>query len=118
MKGSSADRTGGESFYTADPPPDAAGREIPPPLDVSDWFPPRHIGPSAEERVEMLAAVGAASLDGLMDEAIPAPIRLATPLDLPPAESESVYLQRLSAIAARNQVFRSYVGLGYYDTIT
>ncbi len=118
MKGSSADLTGSESLDTADRRPDAAGREIPPQLDVSDWFPPRHIGPSAEEREEMLAAVGAASLDRLMDEAIPAAIRLKTPLDLPPAESESVYLQRLSTIAARNQVFRSYIGLGYYDTIT
>src|SRR6476620_7249237 len=108
MKGSSADLTGSESLYTADRRPDAAGREIPPQLDVSDWFPPRHIGPSAEERVEMLAAVGAASLDRLMDEAIPAAIRLYSLIDLAPAESESVYLQRLSTIAARNQVLRSY----------
>jgi len=66
----------------------------------------------------MLRAVGASSLDALMDEAIPAGIRLPAPLDLPPAESESVYLARLATIADRNRVFRSYIGLGYHDTIT
>src|SRR5204863_9092959 len=53
-----------------------------------------------------------------MDEAIPASIRLARPLDLPPAESEHEYLRRLTAVARRNKTFRSYIGLGYHDTIT
>jgi glycine dehydrogenase len=66
----------------------------------------------------MLAAVGATSLDELMDEAIPPSIRLNRPLNLPPAESEHEYLRRLSAIARRNKTFRSYIGLGYHDTIT
>ena len=118
MKGSSADLTGRESVRTGDRRPDADSRQIPAELDVSDWFPPRHIGPSPQEREEMLGAVGASSLDVLMDEAIPSAIRLETPLKLPPAESESVYLRRLSGIAARNKVFRSHIGLGYYDTIT
>src|SRR5689334_926848 len=109
MKGSSADLTGDESLPAPDQRPDAQSRQIPAPLDVSDWFPKRHIGPSPPERVQMLNAVGAASLDALMDEAIPPAIRLEAPLDLPPAESESVYLQRLSGIAARNKVFRSNI---------
>src|SRR5436190_12144429 len=103
MKGSSAD-------LTASAPPSGTSRaaderlaRIPAPLDVSDWFPPRHIGPSPQDRDEMLRAVGAASLDALMDEAIPAGIRLEHPLSLPPAESQSVYLQRLATIASRNQ---------------
>ena len=87
-------------------------------LDASDWFLPRHIGPSPADRDDMLRAVGAASLDALMDEAIPASIRRRRPLDLPPAESEYQYLQRLTGIARENKVLRSYIGLGYYDTVT
>ena len=83
-----------------------------------DTFAPRHIGPRGADRELMLKAVGAASLDQLIDEAIPASIRLAKPLSLPPAESESTYLARLETIARRNQVARSFIGLGYYDTLT
>jgi glycine dehydrogenase len=88
------------------------------PLDATDWFAPRHIGPSPADRDEMLQAIGAPSLDALIDEAIPSSIRLKKPLSLPPAESEHEYLQRLATLAARNKVFRSYIGLGYHDTIT
>src|SRR5262245_11033538 len=87
-------------------------------LDATDWFARRHIGPSPDDRDRMLAAVGAGSLDALMDEAIPASIRLKRPLNLPPPESEHAYLRRLSSIARRNKTFRSYIGLGYHDTIT
>src|SRR6266545_3096719 len=87
-------------------------------LDASDWFAGRHIGPSVEERDDMLAAIGAASLHALVDEAIPRSIRLPHPLNLPPAESEHQYLRRLTHIARRNNTFRSYIGLGYHDTIT
>ena len=87
-------------------------------LDATDYFQPRHIGPSAADTAAMLEAVGAASLDALMDEAIPASIRLREPLNLPPAESEHQYLQRLTGIARKNKTFRSYIGLGYHDTIT
>ncbi len=72
-------------------------------LDASDWFARRHIGPSPDERAEMLEAVGAPSLDALMDEAIPASIRLKKPLSLPPAESEHQYLHRLGHLAHRNK---------------
>ena len=89
-----------------------------PTIDASDWFSPRHIGPSAEARDEMLRAVGATSLDALMDEAIPTSIRLERPLNLPPAESESRYLAGLTEIARKNKIFKSYIGLGYHDTIT
>ena len=87
-------------------------------LDATDWFARRHIGPSPDDRDRMLAASGAASLDALMDEAIPASIRLTRPPNLPPAESEHAFLRRLSNIARRNKTFRSYIGLGYHDTIT
>jgi glycine dehydrogenase len=86
--------------------------------DATDWFPPRHIGPSPDERERMLQTIGAASLDALIDEAIPASIRLQTPLNLPAPESEHQYLRRLAHLAHRNTPFRSYIGLGYHDTIT
>jgi glycine dehydrogenase len=87
-------------------------------LDATDWFAPRHIGPSPDERDRMLQTIGASSLDALIDEAIPASIRLKTPLNLPPPESEHQYLRRLVHLAHRNTPFRSYIGLGFHDTIT
>ncbi len=66
----------------------------------------------------MLEAVGAASLEVLIDEAIPASIRLERPLDLPAPEGEHQYLERLTQIARKNRPLRSYIGLGYHDTIT
>jgi glycine dehydrogenase len=66
----------------------------------------------------MLAVVGAPDLEALIDEIIPADIRLNLPLPLPAAETEFEYLSRLRGIAAANRVCRSYIGLGYHDTIT
>ena len=66
----------------------------------------------------MLKVVGASSLDALIDEAIPARIRLKEPLDLRDGVAEHRFLSDLRRTAARNQVFRSFIGLGYYDTIT
>ncbi len=86
-------------------------------LDPLDTFAPRHIGPRGDDITAMLKEVGARSLDQLIDEAIPASIRLKAPLDLPAAESESTYLARLKGIAKKNQVFRSFIGLGYADTL-
>ena len=86
-----------------------------PPLDT---FAPRHIGPRGDDVAAMLKEVGASSLDALIDEAIPASIRLKAPLNLPDGESESAYLSRLKTIAKKNKVFRSFIGLGYSDTLT
>src|SRR3954452_1408166 len=85
---------------------------------MHDSFSSRHIGPDRAEQDEMLRAVGVPSLDALMDEVIPASIRLTQPLNLPPAESEHEYLRRLTGLARKNKTFRSYIGLGYHDTIT
>ena len=82
-----------------------------------DQFGPRHIGPRGHDVAAMLKAVGAASLDALIGEVIPSSIRLQAPLDLPAAESESEYLARLKTIARKNKVFRSFIGLGYSDTL-
>ncbi len=66
----------------------------------------------------MLEVVGAPSLDALIDDIVPADIRLSRALTLPAAETEFGYHQRLRAVAAGNRVCRSYIGLGYHDTIT
>jgi glycine dehydrogenase len=81
-------------------------------------FHSRHIGPNASERDAMLKTVDASSLEALIDEAVPARIRLERPLALPDGVPEFQYLRDLHATAARNQVCRSYIGLGYYDCVT
>jgi glycine dehydrogenase len=83
-----------------------------------DTFVRRHVGPRPHDLPEMLATIGAASLDALIDEAIPASIRRPGPVALPPGETEHAYLTRLRGVAAKNRVLRSFIGLGYYDTIT
>ena len=86
-------------------------------LSPTDRFADRHIGPSPSEIEEMLRVVGAASLDDLADQTIPVSIRTEQPLDLPPALTEHELLARASDLAARNKVYRSFIGTGYYDTI-
>jgi len=85
---------------------------------VSDTFETRHIGPRPSDLARMLEAVDAPSLDALIDQIVPADIRLTSSLQLPPAETEAGYLARLRGIAAKNTVCRSFIGMGYYDTIT
>jgi glycine dehydrogenase len=83
-----------------------------------DSFVRRHIGPRPAEIEVMLRTLGFASLDALAEAAVPAAIRLPKPLGLPAPVSEFEALAELRAIAAKNQVFRSFIGLGYHDTIT
>ncbi|HYV67631.1 MAG TPA: aminomethyl-transferring glycine dehydrogenase, partial [Myxococcales bacterium] len=83
-----------------------------------DRFVDRHIGPDTRDVMEMLQVLGKGSLDALIDATVPAGIRMKRPLDLPPGRSEHGLLQDLQQIAARNQVFRSYLGMGYSDTVT
>jgi glycine dehydrogenase len=78
----------------------------------------RHIGPDSAELKEMLEVIGVNSLDSLIDETIPSGIRLKKPLELPDAVSEYKFLEELRTIAGQNRVFKSYIGLGYYDCIT
>src|SRR5881296_1756349 len=85
---------------------------------VTDRFVTRHIGPSPDETEAMLATLGYSSLDEFIDEVVPADIRLSRPLDLPPGRSEREVLQALRGFAAQNQLFRSYIGMGYYPCFT
>ncbi|MCC5603706.1 aminomethyl-transferring glycine dehydrogenase [Nostoc favosum] len=81
-------------------------------------FVPRHIGPNSDDIQQMLKVLGFPSLDALINQTVPQAIRLKQPLKLPEAESEYAALTSLKKVAAKNQVFRSYIGMGYYDSIT
>src|SRR5690606_28134280 len=79
-------------------------------------FTSRHIGPRPDDREAMLAAIGVASLDALIDEVVPPQIRRQTPLTEPRAADEAAFLTGLRRIEARNVVARSFIGMGYYGT--
>ncbi|MEM9930154.1 MAG: glycine dehydrogenase (aminomethyl-transferring), partial [Bacteroidota bacterium] len=83
-----------------------------------DQFKDRHLGPNTEDVTAMLRTIDAASLDELMDQTVPANIRDRDPLKVAPAISEYYYLQHLKVIASRNTVMRSFIGMGYYNTVT
>src|SRR5690349_8158686 len=85
---------------------------------VVDSFVPRHIGPSDADVSAMLELLGYDSLDALIDATVPAAIRLKRPLAIHAQMSEYQALTNLRGIARKNQVFRSYLGLGYYDCVT
>src|SRR5689334_20024915 len=86
-------------------------------IESADFI-PRHIGPSDAEIAQMLSLLGAGSLDELIDQTVPESIRLRKPLNLPAPASEFEALNEIRIIANRNKVFRSFIGQGYYDTIT
>ena len=81
-------------------------------------FASRHIGPSAVELDAMAAHCGYANADALVEQAIPAAVRHQKPLDLPEGARENDALTELSSIAERNTVCRSFIGMGYYGTVT
>ncbi|NEQ19011.1 MAG: glycine dehydrogenase (aminomethyl-transferring), partial [Microcoleus sp. SIO2G3] len=94
-------------------------------------FRERHIGPSPNDIQQMLEILGYTKggktgessdcfspVDKLIDQAVPQRIRLSRPLELPEAQSEYAALTKLKEIASKNQVFRSFIGMGYYDCIT
>ncbi len=87
-------------------------------LDDAVPFADRHIGPGEQAVATMLAAVGYASLDELSNAAVPQAIRWTEGLALPRAASEPEVAAELRALAARNTIARSMIGLGYYDTHT
>jgi glycine dehydrogenase len=87
-------------------------------LPHPDSFDRRHIGPDAAEQAAMLKVLGQESLEALTAAAVPASIRLPGTMTLPPAMSESEALEALRKVAGRNLVFRSYIGMGYSDTVT
>src|ERR1041384_1447890 len=87
-------------------------------LKHPDRFVRRHIGPNADDIQSMLQTLGHASLDMLIEAAVPARIRSNAPLHLPEGRSDVGILNELRSIASQNQLFRSYLGMGYHDCIT
>ena len=84
----------------------------------TEKFESRHIGPDPTQVESMLKVIKAASIDELIEQTIPASIRLRKPLNLPPAQSEAEFLKTFKRLAIKNRVFKSYIGTGYYNTIT
>jgi glycine dehydrogenase len=93
----------------------SSNRDLVAPLDT---FARRHLGPDSADTAAMLKYLDLPSLDALADAAVPEQIRLPQPLHLPAAAGESAALAELRALAAENRVFRSFIGQGYYDTLT
>ncbi|MFZ4537935.1 aminomethyl-transferring glycine dehydrogenase [Propionivibrio sp.] len=87
-------------------------------LEQRDEFIARHIGPSPADIVVMLAAIGAPSLDALIEQTVPAAIRLPAPMPLADARTEADALSAIKAIAGKNRVNKSLIGMGYSDTLT
>jgi glycine dehydrogenase len=82
-----------------------------------DQFTNRHIGPRKNDASLMLEKIGVGTFEDLIDKTIPSSIRMESPLKLPEGISEYEYFNTLKEIASRNKVFRSFIGLGYYNTI-
>ena len=84
---------------------------------MKDMLQQRHIGISPADEQLMLQTIGANSIEELIEQTIPANIRLAAPIELPEPLSEHQYINHISELASQNKVFTSYIGQGWYNTI-
>lgn len=84
----------------------------------TDSFALRHIGPNETDLAQMLQTVGVENLDQLIYQTIPDDIRLKQPLNLPEALSENEFLNHIQQLSQKNKIFKTYIGLGYHETIT
>lgn len=84
---------------------------------AKEQFITRHIGPRPEDVAEMLKVIGVKSVDELIEQTVPESIRLKEVLDLPAPLSEDEFLTHIRMVAAKNKLYRSFIGQGYYDTI-
>ena len=87
-------------------------------LEANDEFTARHVGPSPADQQKMLQALGLSSMEELIERVVPEGIRSRKPLAVPDARSEAEVLKELRAIAEMNQTFKSFIGMGYYNTHT
>jgi glycine dehydrogenase len=85
---------------------------------LTNNFVKRHNGPRESELRKMLDKTGAISLEALIDETIPKAIRLKEPMNLPKGLNEFEYLTHIKSIGSKNKLYKTYIGLGYYNTIT
>lgn len=84
----------------------------------NDKFGWRHIGPRAHDIDEMLKTIGVQSMEELINQTVPENIRLKEPLKMGPGLTERQYYRKIHDLAQKNKVFNTYIGMGYYDTIT
>jgi glycine dehydrogenase len=84
---------------------------------VAENFLYRHLGPRESDLEEMLKIIGVSTLDELIDKTVPESIRLKSPLNLPSGINEYEYITSLKKLASKNKVFKSYIGMGFYNTI-
>lgn len=87
-------------------------------LGTQHEFVARHNGPNLADQAKMLAAINAESLDDLIDQTVPQQIRLEKPLSLAEAQSETDMLKSMRAFAEQNKIYRTFIGQGYYNTVT
>ncbi|GAB1430294.1 aminomethyl-transferring glycine dehydrogenase [Ignavibacteria bacterium] len=87
-------------------------------LTAADSFRNRHIGPNSKETERMLKVIGIDSVDALIDLTVPAAIRLTKSIEVCEPQTEPEFLTNLRSIASENCIFKSYIGTGYYDTLT
>jgi glycine dehydrogenase len=85
---------------------------------ITDNFTFRHNGPGKEEIENMLAVIGAKTVDALIEETVPASIRMKAPLNLQNGINEQQYISQLKEIGSKNKIYKSFIGLGYYNAIT
>ena len=87
-------------------------------INSQERFDTRHNGPDAEQIEAMLSAIKVGSMEELIEQTIPAAIRLKDELNLPSAQSEYQFLQSFKALVSRNKIYKNYIGTGYYNCIT
>ena len=85
---------------------------------MNNEFVKRHNGPETEETTKMLETIGVKSIDELIDKTLPKIIRFKNPLDLPEGMSEYEYLSNVKALLSKNKLYKSYIGMGFYNTHT
>ena len=83
-----------------------------------EMFVNRHLGPDENQIKKILSKIGVKSIENLLDETIPDSIRLKKPLDLPEGISEAEFTKLINSLGRDNKVFKTYIGLGYHDTVT
>ncbi len=86
-------------------------------FEVKDQFVNRHVGPTPDEISKMLKVIGKESLDSLINDTVPVKIRLKEKMKLDAPVTENVFLKDLKKLAAKNKIYRSFIGMGYYPTI-
>ena len=85
---------------------------------ITNNFAKRHNGPQAQDIQKMLDVIGVSSIDELIDKTIPSSIRFKSPLNLEQGMNEFEFISHMKDLASKNKVYKSYIGMGYYNTIT